>query len=253
MEECNAIWDEFKNVMVVRKIADNSVGNKVRVGKKNDGGYIMIEDAIKKAKIAYSIGIGNDVSWDMQIAEQYGCDVFQYDDTINTTPMQHEKFHFMRTGICGSKHDFSERMTLEQMLKENHHENETDMILKMDVEGAEWDVIETITEETISKFNQIVMEIHELDDINQIENKLKYLMKINKTHQLVHIHANNYMLPARKFAGKAILIRAYEVTYIKKDMYKFYDDDSYFPQEIDQPCNPAVLDIELGNWGKKND
>ena len=34
IEKCNDVWNEFKNVMTVRKIADKSLENKVRVGKK---------------------------------------------------------------------------------------------------------------------------------------------------------------------------------------------------------------------------
>ena len=35
----------------------------VRVGKDNDGGYIMFDD-FDDVKVAYSAGINNDVSWD---------------------------------------------------------------------------------------------------------------------------------------------------------------------------------------------
>ncbi|MDR2776538.1 MAG: hypothetical protein LBB17_00620 [Puniceicoccales bacterium] len=51
--------------------------NLVRIGCDHDGGYIMVDD-FGKCDAAYSFGIGNDVSWDLDIAKR-GIDVFMYD------------------------------------------------------------------------------------------------------------------------------------------------------------------------------
>ena len=39
------------------------------------------------------------------------------------------------------------------------------MILKMDVEGAEWDFLDTVDTKTLKQFDQIVFEYHELNRI----------------------------------------------------------------------------------------
>lgn len=56
----------------------------VRIGRKNDGGYVMFDD-FESRKYAYSIGIADDVSWDRDIASR-GLDVYMYDHTIQGLP-----------------------------------------------------------------------------------------------------------------------------------------------------------------------
>ena len=41
---------------------------KIRIGGPNDGGYVMI-DHFSDVAAAYSLGVGPDVSWDVDIAE----------------------------------------------------------------------------------------------------------------------------------------------------------------------------------------
>ena len=43
--------------------------NKIRIGKNGDGGYILLED-LKQIKIAYSFGIGAEISFEKYLAEK---------------------------------------------------------------------------------------------------------------------------------------------------------------------------------------
>src|SRR5262249_33933554 len=54
---------------------------KVRLGRDNDGGYVIIDD-LSGVVAALSLGICDDASWDMDIAKR-GIDVFQFDHTID--------------------------------------------------------------------------------------------------------------------------------------------------------------------------
>ena len=53
---------------------------KVRIGKEGDGGYVLLND-FENISIAYSFGICNDVSFDLELAEK-NIDIFMYDHTI---------------------------------------------------------------------------------------------------------------------------------------------------------------------------
>jgi hypothetical protein len=68
----------------------------VRMGKKFDGGYVML-DSFNRQNVdaAYSFGIDNDVSWDLDMARR-GIDVFMFDHTISKLPRDHTKFHFFK-------------------------------------------------------------------------------------------------------------------------------------------------------------
>ena len=200
----------------------------VRIGNpKEDGGYIMIDDF--HPYIAYSFGISNDVSWDTGMAQR-GYEVYMYDPTIDSVPAN-PKFHFFKEGISGIDDNVLPYKTLEHLLHRNNHTGEG-MILKMDVEGAEWHFLETVSEETLAKFDQIVLEVHGIVNTAVPEYMVQCLDKLNLTHTLVHVHGNNTAPWVR--AGERIYYNAMELTYISKK-YHTYSGDVYLPIDIDVP------------------
>ena len=218
----------------------------IRVGKDFDGGYIMLDD-FDGIKNAYSGGISTDVSWDEMMAER-GIDIFQYDHTIERLPKEHPKFHWVKTGLIGyysSNHP--ELETLPRLIIQNGHEDDHNMIFKMDIEGAEYSVFQAIDETTLGRFKQIVLELHFLMNPS-FENALGLCLdKINATHQLVHVHANNF--GRYIIRGGLILPDVIEVTYLRRTDYKFVKSRRFFPAAIDMPNYPGSPDIPLGYWG----
>ena len=110
----------------------------VRIGNKNDGGYLMLND-FDRGSIAYSFGIGRDIGWEMEVSKM-GYDVYMYDHTIDCPPRD-SSLHFFKKGISNKDNINSSLDTLGNFIKLNHHENKTNMVLKMDVEGAERDAL----------------------------------------------------------------------------------------------------------------
>lgn len=215
----------------------------VRVGNEHDGGYIMLDD-FRPNGIAYSFGISGDVTWDDAIANK-GIEVYMYDHTIEALPKQRNEFHFFKQGIA-SDSITDDLNTLENFIIRNEHCEKKHMILKMDVEGAEWGFLNMVSEKTLKKFDQIVFEIHCLLD-NKIENEiLADLKKINKTHAVVHVHANNYAIWFN--LGQSEVTDALEVTWVNRDTYNLSPLDVNLPLAIDAPCNPDLPDVKLGHW-----
>ena len=125
-------YDELQELLRVGKAEGFEL---VRVGCNNDGGYIMLDDF--GGGIAYSFGIAGDVSWDKDMASR-GYDVYMYDHTIDGLPEDNPRFHWSKLGISdGMTHD-GRLKSLEELIASNGHEGKHNMILKMDVEGAEW-------------------------------------------------------------------------------------------------------------------
>ena len=67
---------------------------KIRIGRKADGGYILLDD-LKNIKIAYSFGISREISFDKELAKK-NIDVFMYDHSINHLPFENSKFHWKK-------------------------------------------------------------------------------------------------------------------------------------------------------------
>ena len=130
--------------------------NRILLGGKTDGSYVFLDD-FDKIKIAYSFGISREIQCDNELAKK-GIDVYMYDHTINGLPYNNPKFHWSKIGLGGINSTGPNLKTLEELIKENKHENEDNMILKMDVENAEWEALRDVPEHILKKFKYIAIE-----------------------------------------------------------------------------------------------
>lgn len=233
----------IQNVLSLLQIKAVSCG-KERVGGAHDGGYVMASD-FAGSDIAYSIGVGPQVQWDVAMADR-GFAVYQYDHTVEGLPQQHDSFHYFRLGIAPVDTP-PDLITLDEMIRRNGHDGETGMILKMDVEGAEWDVFDAVSSATLARFDQIVVEFHGLRmlDIDSFRDRAHRVFgKLASQHTPVHIHGNNY-------GGYAIVEGVpvpdvVEILYCRKGRFDFEPSQEIFPTVLDDPCDPARPDLFLG-------
>jgi len=209
-------------------------------GNLGDGAYILTDD-LKDINVAYSFGISNEFSFDLKIADQ-GIDVYMYDHTINDLDFnsynigqnknfEHDinyyknKLHFFQIGITGSNNHKNNMKTLNEILRDNGHLDEKKMILKMDVEGFEWDVINGLSDDILKRFKYITLELH-LDN-NPPDFHYNVIKKLSKFHQAIFIRFNN--------AGNLIqfgnnkICSLIEITYMIKEGNEFIRDNSIYP------------------------
>lgn len=232
---------EFKRLVSILEV--NPYKQFVRIGREYDGGYLMIDDFSASGGIAYSFGINNDVSWDKDMADR-GYDVYMYDHTIDYLPEENERFHWEKIGVASNDSANVNLKSLEEIITENEHDKKRNMILKMDVEGAEWGCFDMTSEDTLKKFDQIVLELHEVIQFGRNTLFLSVLDKINKTHQCVHVHLNNY---SNHICVNGVpYADSFEVTFVNREKYSFKRSSHKLPHNLDQPCNPFELEIVLG-------
>jgi len=234
----------------VRRVSDNFKYE--RLGNINDGGYIAVSDEagnFSQSKIAYSFGIGGDVSFDLALAGR-GYEIYQYDHTIENIPADDKHFHWKKLGVAASADPQLKLETLENMIKANGHENTSGMFLKMDIEGYEWEVLNSLSPGFLEKFDQLIFEFHGLIDYSDekaVAEHLAAFEKLSKTHQAVHVHANNSGLV--NYFGNLITSDLIEVTYVLREKYKFSDEKvKSMWLSLDRPNITGREDIELGAW-----
>lgn len=216
----------------------------IRVGKSFDGGYIMASP-LSSEKIAYSIGICDDVSWDLDMARM-GYQVYQYDHTIQSLPEEHSNFHWKKLGLGGENR--GELRTLGSILSENGHAMALGMVLKIDIEGGEWEVLNSCSEELLSRFDQIVLELHNLVKSQDQEAILRALELLNKTHFVAHVHGNNY--GCVEYCGDLMTPNLLEVTYLSREKYRFTNrkSNACIDFGLDRPNRSDIPDINLSSW-----
>ena len=213
------------NIYKILSIKEVLGYKKIRIGDKKDGGYILLDD-LKDIKYGYSFGIAREISFDKGLAAK-NIDVFMYDPTINKLPFENSKFHWKKIGLIGRNINKNNMKTLPELIDENGHSKEKNMILKIDIDSDEWDVFQYLPIKNYRQFKYIVGEFHFINSNNiQYYNILK---KILLTHQIFHIHCNNF--------GKIIKLNGYiicnaiEISFIQKEGYEFTEDNSFYPIE----------------------
>jgi len=219
---------------------------KIRVGGRHDGGYVMLDD-FREIAGAYSLGIGPDVAWDLAMARR-GIPVWQYDPTVTGPPVSHPLFRFQPWRI--GAHDDAERqiVSLVRLIEQNGHAG-ADLILKIDIEGAEWDVFAAIDPDRLRVFRQILVEFHSLSRVVEadwLEVARRALANLSRHHQVVHVHGNN--LSRIIVAGDFRMTDSFEVTFARRDAYRLADTDETFPGPWDRANSWVFPDFQLGKF-----
>ena len=185
---------------------------KILTGRKRDGSYVILND-FKNIKIAYSFGISRMIQFDKFLADR-GIDVYMYDHTIKSLPYNNKNFHWKKIGISGKNNKNRLLKSFEELIIENGHISEENMILKMDVEHSEWESLRDLPDKMLSQFKYILIEYHfnETTALNEILLYYNVIKKINQTHQIFYIRCHNRYLIVN--FGNNRICKYLEVSYI---------------------------------------
>jgi hypothetical protein len=164
-----------------------------RFGAPHDGGYLMCENFMDGVQSAYSYGIGGRDEWGCDISEKYHLPVHQYDCFKTTRPVCSRGqfiFHEECIGNTVAKTDNKIFDTLTNQIIKNGDSNKT-LVVKMDVEGAEWDSLLTTSDEVLNNINQLAIEFH-VDENGKYDRKyIETIKKLKKNFIVAHVHFNN--------------------------------------------------------------
>jgi hypothetical protein len=220
---------------------------KIRIGRANDGGYVLL-DNMTEISCALSFGIRDDCSWDLEIAGR-GIEVYQFDPSVEAPPVAHPRFHFFKKMISAHQTDRSESLdSVLAMLPSNGS-----VVLKLDIEGFEWEMFEAASLHGLRRISQIVCEFHNFSRIADAQWRRRAtaaMMKLKSIFEVVHVHGNNY--------GPMLLVANVpfpeyaEVTLANRAAWRFAELSEIFPTLIDQPNRAGHPDLFLGTLMFKN-
>lgn len=239
--------NELSTIQLLRRFTPYRVPgvDKIRVGRNGDGGYVMLEDFANIAWVL-SLGIGSDCSWDLDVASR-GIDVHMYDHTVDAPPVAHPRFHFNKMMIDTATTETS--VSLGTLVNTLVRPTEK-AILKIDIEGAEWDIFDQCDEADLARFSQIVCEFHwfsKSTDPAWTDRALRCMRKLLSHFAVIHIHGNNYA-PMATIAGMSFP-EVIEVTFANREDYEIAASTETFPTPLDFPNCDEHPDLALGNLG----
>jgi hypothetical protein len=165
------------------------------------------------------------------------------DYSVEYPPIYNKLFDFEKKYL-GSKND-EIFMTLESWIELKKPKNH-DLILQMDIEGAEYSVIFDTSSKTLERFRILVIEFHGLDLLfNSMRFDLINLTfnKILKNFEVIHIHPNNCCKPL-EYNGISIP-PIMEFTFLRKDRIIKRSKNLSFPHKYDRPNVPEKESFTL--------
>jgi hypothetical protein len=215
-----------------------------RIGKNNDGGYVICS-LPGTYDLLISGGVSNDISFEHQFLNLYpSLKCFAFDGTVDSLPTIDQRITFVKKNL--GKHESAETTNLKQYMDEYK-----DIFMKIDIEGHEFRLFPEL-ENYMSKIKQLVVEIHSPGDIklhphyfkglNDIDHPFMFAMfsMINKTHTLVHVHANNGC-KSHIYDG-VILPNVFECTFVRND---FISDKVVNKKLLPLPIDMKNIDSKL--------
>lgn len=195
--------------------------NLERFGEPNDGGYLMCGNLLGDVQAGYSYGIAGYDQWGCDISRRRKIPVHQYDcfnRTVPSCPGGDTRFHTECVGIATvSERDglFSRTRvfdTIENQFAKNGDSSKR-IVMKIDVEGAEWDSLGKAPNAVLDQIEQVAIEFHGVGE----ERFVTTVRRLREFFYPVHIHINNFTCDEAfdPFPGWA-----YEVLFVNKRLAK---------------------------------
>jgi hypothetical protein len=220
----------------------------LRIGGRGDGGYLVPNDL---DGISLSLSPGSNKQWNFErdLHINYGIKSAIMDREENKPPDLPEEFSFRESWL--GIEDNENFTTLEKWISDLNLENETDLLLQMDIEGAEYDILFAMPEKVLKKFRIMIIEFHYSNKFANSDLFLEYYSKIftrlEKHFEVVHFHANNCC--GKWSMTELTLPVVFEVTFLRKDRMGEITGRAIIPNELDVDCVPELphLDFKFNN------
>ena len=216
----------------------------VRYGGCSDGAYLIPED-LDGIRACFSPGVNNFKTFEDELTDKLGisahmCD-FSSDANKLRTPLREgmQSFEKLWLDVDGVK----DSTTFEDWISRRAPGTQ-DLLLQMDIEGAEYRNLLATPRNILQRFRIIVMELHGLDQLSNpavLENVFGPLSdKLSEDFICVHAHPNNISRPILLPLIGVSVPPLVEVTLLRRDRFKAEDVRRYpvqLPHPHDIPSN----------------
>ena len=228
----------------------------IRIGKDNDGGYLIPKQSLNQTKLLYSFGLSDDWSFEEDFYNKTGAKIICYDPTINwkfflkllLRDFKNFFKYFKYRAFFDGKNKIHEKKIISPIgtfyvsLREDKivdlnlilvDSSSNSFFFKIDIEGHEYRILDQLTKYA-SCMTGLAIEFHECDlNHHRIKNFIESF-----DLQLVHLHVNNWgFITPNRFP------QTLELTFSPKQFNKkIINETNKFPISLDQPNNPLFQD-----------
>lgn len=200
----------------------------IRLGKNNDGGYLVNSHDITKTKNFFSFGVGEDFSFEMDFLKKNKVPAKLYDSCLDQNK-KHNDIVFHSKNIGNNSDDYP----ISKVFYNSDH-----IFLKCDIEGNEYQILDDIINFD-DLYTGLIIEFH---DVSLYKNFNLVTNFIGKTRlKLVHLHVNNYMYYKTNNGAMPDVL---ELTFSSSHNIS-YEKNLTLPNLLDMPNNPKDLEFSI--------
>ncbi len=213
----------------------------IRVGSMGDGGYLVPNDLVG-IKECFSPGVSVIAEFERDLVAR-GLRCYLADYSVDRSPFQHSMIDFEKKYLGIVNNEKYVRLESWVSTKRNFVD---DLILQMDIEGAEYSVFLDTPDELLGQFRIIIVEFHNLNRLFEMfgfELINQTFTKLLKQFDIVHIHPNNCREPVEHFGF--IVPPVMEFTFLRKDRTVSNRPASVSSNALDSPNVEGLPDFKL--------
>jgi hypothetical protein len=206
----------------------------VRIGPDLDGGYLVPDD-IDGLSAVFSPGVSDTLGFDLEMSKRVKA-CYLADASVEPPRGMPSNMTFVQK-FLGTENK-GDTITLDSWVGA-HTQPGDELLLQIDIEGAEYDVLNTVSDEILKRFRVILIEYHHLDQVfdrAQFDKMSATVKKLTDTHVLCHLHANN-AAPFYQFDGRDIPPLV-EATYLRRDRVSGDLTPAHIPHPLDRRNDP---------------
>jgi hypothetical protein len=237
VQDASEVWSQLRPVITEHRL--------IRVGsQEGDGGYLL-PDLLSSIDGVFSAGIAENSDFELYLAEDLDLRVDCLDASISSMPQEHKNFTFLKKFLGTSTG--SEFISLDSWLSGSEQQG-LNMILKIDIEGFEYESLLLSSRESLDRFKILVIELHSLEQLGSrlgLDLLRNFVSKITTNHTIVHAHANNiggeWSFPGWKVPA------GLEVTLLRKDAIASIQGYANLPHPLDKKCVPGKPEV-VASW-----
>jgi hypothetical protein len=243
-----------------------SVGNKMRTGPANEGGYVVYKPSLYNTNMLISYGVGWDIRFEVDYYNLTNNKIHMFDPTmfdkdfINWSHCKRLLYQFRIRQLCNymsfsygwkkkiaylKKHDIwfhNEGIAAETKVKHDTFARHLiklnitaeRILLKIDIEGNEYAVLnDSDFHKSLCNVELLIIEFHDLK--NKLRSLEFIIQKLKEQFELVHIHGNNCGKSFTLYRDMSDLVfpDVIEMTFVRKESLSKED---ILDSEMDYPC-----------------
>ena len=220
----------------------------LRIGGEADGGYLVPDD-LEGINELFSPGVSETATFEADLARR-GITPYLADHSVEAPPPPAVAFDFTKRFI--GTHDDDVYMRLADWVVSKSR-GEGDLILQMDIEGAEWPVLFDLDESILQRFRILVIEFHDLDLLLVPPVFALYRAVFDRLLRhfvIVHIHPNN--AGPVEHVDDLEIPTIMEFTLIRRDRVTERHPVPGMPNPLDAACLPSLRDVALPSvWWRR--